>query len=108
MVLDIVIFVFVFLVLVAAEAGLPVWVLFFLIGMAYWRIRRFSEQEDELSKLERRIQDLESKPQGVSSAELSKLTARIYAAEQELQQFREEIRGEAAPAKPATAPVPVA
>ena len=88
MVLDIVIFVFVFLVLAAAEAGLPVWVLFFLLGMAYWRMRRFSDQTNELSKLERRLQDLESKPQGVSPEELSKLTARIYAAEQELKQVR--------------------
>ncbi|MGH9579050.1 MAG: hypothetical protein ACRD3R_16545, partial [Terriglobales bacterium] len=100
MVLDIVIFVFVFLVLAATEAALPVWVLFFLLAMAYWRLRHFSEQGDELSKLERRIQDLESRPQGVSPAELSKLTARLYAAEQELKQFREEMRGEAAPAKP--------
>ncbi len=106
MVLDIVIFVFVFLVLLATEAALPVWVLFFVLGMAYWRMRRFSEQGNEISKLERRIEDLESKPRGVSQGDLAKLTARIYAAEQELRQFQEEVRGEGVPAKPA--PVTVA
>ncbi|MGH9555577.1 MAG: DUF2339 domain-containing protein, partial [Terriglobales bacterium] len=100
MVLDIAIFVFVFLVLAASEAALPVWVLFFLLGIAYWRMRRFSEQGDEISKLERRIQELESRPQGVSFAELSKLTARLYAAEEELKQLRESARFEGAPTRP--------
>lgn len=101
MILDVAIFVFVFLVLLVAEAGLPVWVLFFLLGMAYWRLRRFSEQGGEIGKLERRIQDLEGQPRGVAPADLSKLTTRIYAAEQELKQLLEMARGEGAAIRPA-------